>query len=341
MCAASSSWPERRARSIRRSNSPAFRDAARDVDQVSHAETYAVVPSRRASLPLRELGGSRRGHSRRPAPSHRGTRGCRKHVQAPARVGGARVARPPRSHLSRLATATRTPQDVRDPCQGRAFRPRVAERAIALGSGAERVDGLVDLVGQVALVRVPLEEGRTLVERKILRMGERASILCRRLSVRPNRRCVCTCKRSEPQHGVGVARRVRVVREPRRVRHACRRLGERCERVAMEGQPTPRLYRFLDREPGELVTKGDRARPRFDQHPRAQTFLETRPGPRTASTSSSHSSTCGGAIATASSSAVPRGSAVRPGRAPHPARSKGSSRRRRRVPRSRRTGCRP
>ena len=80
------------------------------------------------------------------------------------------------------------------------------------------------------------------------------------------------CGRRIAKHRIGVAGRVSVMREARRVRQAGPRLGESCEGRAMEAQPAPRLQRLFDRQARELVTKRDRARSLFDQHSRAQTL---------------------------------------------------------------------
>jgi hypothetical protein len=80
--------------------------------------------------------------------------------------------------------------------------------------------------------------------------------------------------RSRAEDGIRVARSVGMMREARRVRAACRRLGESCEGHAMESQSAPRLERLFDRQASELVAERDRVRRRLDEHPRAQTLLE-------------------------------------------------------------------
>ena len=109
--------------------------------------------------------------------------------------------------------------------------------------------------------------------------------------------------RSEAENGVGVARCVRVMREPCHVRPAGRRLGESCEGRAMEAQPTPRLNRLLDRQARELVAERDRARRRFDQHPRVQTFLQCGQIRRRPTSRAATAPPAAATIATASSSA--------------------------------------
>ena len=87
-----------------------------------------------------------------------------------------------------------------------------------------------------------------------------------RLTIRTQRGGLLGRCRSEAENGVGVACGIRVMREPCRIGQAFRRLGESCKSGAMEAQPTPRLYRLLDRQACELVAERDRVRRRFDQH---------------------------------------------------------------------------
>ena len=123
--------------------------------------------------------------------------------------------------------------DCRDPGQGCTLRARIAERAVALRRGTERVDRLVRLVGHVALLRVPLEEGCALGERKVLRGGERAPVLRRRLTVGADGRRAGSRLRSEAKHSFGVTGRVGMVGEAREIPGARRLRLQRFERSAV------------------------------------------------------------------------------------------------------------
>src|SRR5947199_405617 len=76
---------------------------------------------------------------------------------------------------------------------------------------------------------------------QLIAVSERAGVLGGRLTMcahggRRLGRC-----RSKAEDGIRVASGVGMVREARRVRAACRRVGESCEGHAMEGQSAPRF----------------------------------------------------------------------------------------------------
>ena len=122
--------------------------------------------------------------------------------------------------------------------------------------------------------RLLSEQIPALARGQAIAVSQCASVLGGCLTMRTHRGGLVGRCRSEAENGVGVARGVSVMRETCRIRQAFRRLGESCKSRAMEAQPTPRLYRLLDRQTCELVAERDRACRRFDQHPRVQTFLQ-------------------------------------------------------------------
>jgi hypothetical protein len=109
---------------------------------------------------------------------------------------------------------------------------------------------------------------------KAIAISQRAGVLRGRLTMRAHRAGLLGSYRSEAEDSVGVAYGIRVVCEACSVWCARLRLGESCEGGAMKAQATSWLERVLDREAGELVAERDRAHCRFDQHPRAQAFVE-------------------------------------------------------------------
>ena len=77
----------------------------------------------------------------------------------------------------------------------------------------------------------------------------------------------------EAKDGLSVARRLRVMREPREVRSPARWIGERGERATVQGDLPLERDRLLDREACELVPEGDAPGSRFE-HARAEALLE-------------------------------------------------------------------
>jgi hypothetical protein len=80
----------------------------------------------------------------------------------------------------------------------------VAGSAVALECLLERVDGVVVLVGEVALERAPLEERCTFGERQRVGEAERACVLRRRLAVCSHRRRLLAGGRRELEQGGAV-----------------------------------------------------------------------------------------------------------------------------------------
>ena len=105
-------------------------------------------------------------------------------------------------------------------------------------------------------------------------MPERAGELLGRLVVGAQLGRALAGRRSVAHHGLHVAGRVGVMRQPRRVDRAAR--GSRRERRqhgAVKLDPPVRGDRLLDRQAGQLVAELEHATV-VPEHPRGQTFLE-------------------------------------------------------------------
>ena len=142
-------------------------------------------------------------------------------------------------------------------------------------------------------------------------------------------------RRRVAQHRLRVAGRLRVVGQAGEVGRAGR---ERVEGAPVEVAPAVRGQRLLDRHPGQLVAEREAAR---DRPPRCRSRAPRPARRRRHSASTSHSSACGTATETASTTPV----AAAPSRAVRASTASrtvaGMRRRRPRAPRRRRTGCRP
>ncbi len=160
-----------------------------------------------------------------------------------------------------------------DPGERVALAARVARPAPERDRQLERVDRPHLFVREVVGAGLALEEGRALVGGQAVGEAERPAVLSGCLTmgaeeIGPLGSCCC-----EPQHGVGVAGRLGVMRQPGIVAHGVGPPAERGERTAMEAQPASRLERLLDREPRQVVAELDRTRA-LSEHPRRERLLE-------------------------------------------------------------------
>ena len=87
------------------------------------------------------------------------------------------------------------------------------------------------------------------------------------------RRRAVGCRGRVAEHGVAVARGLRVMGQPGRVRRALRRVGQRREGGPVQRKSPIGRKGLLDRPPSELVAEGD-SLPLAGQHPRGQALLE-------------------------------------------------------------------
>ena len=143
-------------------------------------------------------------------------------------------------HRPGLRTAAGTPEYVREGRKRLALSPDVVPLAIEGGRVSKRTDGVVRLIGEVALVRAPREKGRDLVGGQTLGEAERARILLGRLLMRGDRRGIRGRERCELEHGIPVPGGLRVVREARqlailRPRARSASSAARCSRRARAG----------------------------------------------------------------------------------------------------------
>lgn len=123
------------------------------------------------------------------------------------------------------------------------------------------------------LVREPLEQLGLSLERELVGEAKRARVLIPRLSMCTQVRRTRAGGGCVAQDGVGVAGRVRMVRQPGEVRDSSGRCGERGDGTLVERSLPVRRNRFLDRQPGEIVPERDRVGLGVE-HPRRQALLE-------------------------------------------------------------------
>ena len=103
--------------------------------------------------------------------------------------------RPP-SRLVGVGGASRTPEDVCKPEQRVSLTKGVAHVAKRCGSALERVEGFLLLVGEIALVRVLVQQLRMLTRFEACRESQRASVLrCRFAMSTDGSRMIACCGR--------------------------------------------------------------------------------------------------------------------------------------------------
>ena len=149
----------------------------------------------------------------------------------------------------------------------------VAQRSMAPQRLLHRLDRLVAVVGEEGAAEAALEEHDAFLRRQIHRKAQGTRVLSRRLAMGADRVRARGGLGREPQHGARVTGGLGVVREPRGLRSADRRRGERRQGGPVQRRPAVRRQRLLDRHPRQLVAEGD-AVGRRGQHPRAEALVE-------------------------------------------------------------------
>ena len=173
------------------------------------------------------------------------------------------------------ADPTWTPHELRALAQGAPLREPVADLAVALRGQVERLDRLVELIGDVALVRAALQQVAPLRERETIGVPECSRVLRGGLAVRPEGgRPQCRGRR-ELEHGVDVAGRLGVMRESRQVRACACALAQSAQGVAMQPGAFVRADRALDRQSGQLVPERDSVAVHLE-HARGEALVEMR-----------------------------------------------------------------
>ncbi len=122
-----------------------------------------------------------------------------------------------------------------------------------------------------------LQQARALDERQGAGEAQRTRVLRSGLPVRPQRGRARSGRGRELEYRLGIAGRLRVVGEQRKVRRTDGCSRESCQRRAVEDALSIRRYRLLDREPRELVPERDRA-VRRQQHSGVEALVECRQG---------------------------------------------------------------
>ena len=163
------------------------------------------------------------------------------------------------SHALRLGHATRTPEQVGEQAEHRRLAVAVAEFPAARQRALERIDGLLDLVREVALVPRPLEQRCELRRGQIPRVAQRAQILRGRLAMRSLRRRTRAGGRRVLQGRRRVAGGLRVMCQLRRVGCALGRLAQGLEHPPVQQNATARAHGLLDGESSQLVAERHRA----------------------------------------------------------------------------------
>ena len=152
------------------------------------------------------------------------------------------------------------PQDVGEHAKSVPLAEPVAQLPVALDGALHRPDGLIRLVGQVALVRATLQQLGPLIRRQDVAEPQRPAVLRRRFAVGAERRCLRPRSRRIAKHSHRIVGCLSVMGEPGQVRRTAGGLHERSEhRLVQRGVPTQRK-RVLDDSSGELVAECDPAR---------------------------------------------------------------------------------
>ena len=169
-----------------------------------------------------------------------------------------------------LGVAALEPVEAGQPATGVALRDAVAELAVAQERLLARLDRIVDLVGQVALVRAALEQDGAVGDRQLARPAQGARVLGRGLAVGAEQRGALSGGGGVAEHGGGVAGRLGVMREPGRVGAAG---VEPLEHIAVQRGAATRRDLRLQRQARELVPERDGAALE-SCHPREQALVE-------------------------------------------------------------------
>jgi hypothetical protein len=166
---------------------------------------------------------------------------------------------------SGLGSTTHAPQVIREFPEGAALLVPESRSTIEIESSLPRFERVLELIGEVTLVRVDIEKLRGLPRRGVVDEAKRSFVVRRGLPVRAEQ------DRSRGSLGriarqcIRVIRCIGVMHETREVGPA-RSLLESGQGAAMQLQPTVRRYCALDRESSELVPERHPATD-GDQHP--------------------------------------------------------------------------
>jgi len=198
-------------------------------------------------------------------------------------VSSSRSAAPVRKVLEQLdglphvplgfGRAAGTPEDHRQPAKRVAFPEPVAQLPVHLQRVLDRLDRLVGLIRQVALVRAPLQELRLGLDAEPVRESKRSRVLGGGFPMRAERSGAVAGGGRVPEDGINLLRGVGVVGEPRKIEGSARRILEDGQRLAVQGEASVRIDRLLDGESRELVPEGDRV-VLVTKHSRRETLVE-------------------------------------------------------------------
>src|SRR5919201_155585 len=154
-----------------------------------------------------------------------------------------------------------------------ALPTRVADLAKRCGRALESVEGLLLLIGQIALVRILVEQLCTLAGAEDRGESQRATVLRRRFAVSTDRGGTVAGRGRVAEDCGRVSRALGMVGQPLDIRGTRRRLGQRGQRPAVQHEPPGRRERVLGGEAGQLVPEGD-ALDAVHEHPRREAFVE-------------------------------------------------------------------
>ena len=216
-------------------------------------------------------------------------------------------------HRLGLRRATGLAQRPRQRTQHAPQPSQVAKLAPQRRRPLERVDRLIEPVGQKALIRAKFQQLRGCLSAQAIGEPKRPRVVRRRLAMRARRSRARRRSRRPPQHRLGVADRFRVMRQPRRIR-LTHRLGATSAASAARCRASPRSG-ATDSSTASRASSCRNATPPSTaiSIPDAR-HSSNRSTNSPASASSNHNSTRPGTTATACSS-LRAGSDKRPARA--------------------------
>jgi hypothetical protein len=133
----------------------------------------------------------------------------------------------------------------------------------------------LELLAHVTRMRSLREKRGAPIARDSVREPQRARVLCGRFAMRVEPRRPRGSGRREHEHRFHVARHLRVMRDSCRIRRATRRIDQRPQGGAMQGEPAVGRDRFLEGNPCELVPEGHDVS-LLAAHSRGEDLLEMR-----------------------------------------------------------------
>ena len=117
------------------------------------------------------------------------------------------------AHSPRLFALAWAPENAAEPAECRAFPRSVTEFPVTVDRGPQRPKRLVGRVGEIALVRVSLQQACSLLERQLVCEAERPTVLGGRLAVGSEGGCALRGFWGEAKRRIGVPCCVGVVCE--------------------------------------------------------------------------------------------------------------------------------